>query len=133
MLQNACLVAKIGADTAENEQHFAGILPKIGNYPKGRPRPARSSFSPRVGERETSEGVTALGQPVADGYVIHICRWSARGRRKISKIGKISKICKFLAGSFSAVSKRNFARKYAFDSIFQALQNAHTSTPLKIQ
>ena len=27
MLQNACLVAKIGADTAENEQHFAEILP----------------------------------------------------------------------------------------------------------
>ena len=27
MLQNAYLVAKIGADTAENEQHFAEILP----------------------------------------------------------------------------------------------------------
>ena len=25
------------------------------------------------------------------------------------------KFCKFLAGSFSAVSKGNFARKYAFD------------------
>ena len=37
------------------------------------------------------------------------------------------KICKFLAGSFSAVSKRNFARKYAFDSICQALQDLHTS------
>ena len=35
------------------------------------------------------------------------------------------KFCKFLAGSFSAVSKRNFARKYAFDSIFQALQDLH--------
>ena len=33
MLQNAYLLAKIGADTAENEQHFAEILPKIGNYP----------------------------------------------------------------------------------------------------
>ena len=32
MLQNAYLVAKIGADTAENEQHFAEILPKTGNY-----------------------------------------------------------------------------------------------------
>ena len=30
-----------------------------------------------------------------------------------------TKLCKFLAGSFSAVSKRNFARKYAFDSIFK--------------
>ena len=33
MLQNAYLLAKIGADTAENEQHFAEILPKTGNYP----------------------------------------------------------------------------------------------------
>ena len=29
MLQNAYLVAKIGAETAENEQHFAEILPKF--------------------------------------------------------------------------------------------------------
>ena len=35
MLQNAYLLAKIGADTAENEQHFAEILPKFGNYPTG--------------------------------------------------------------------------------------------------
>ena len=27
MLHNAYLLAKIGADTAENEQHFAGIVP----------------------------------------------------------------------------------------------------------
>ena len=27
MLRNANLLAKIGADTAENEQHFADILP----------------------------------------------------------------------------------------------------------
>ena len=30
MLSNAYFLAKIGADTAENEQHFAEILPKIG-------------------------------------------------------------------------------------------------------
>ena len=35
MLQNAYFLAKIGADTAENEQHFAEILSKIGNYPTG--------------------------------------------------------------------------------------------------
>ena len=35
MLQNAYFLAKIGADTAENEQHFAEILPKTGNYPAG--------------------------------------------------------------------------------------------------
>ena len=42
-------------------------------------------------------------------------------------------VCKFLAGSFSAVSKRNFARKYAFDSIFQALQDLHHFAPLQSQ
>jgi|OM-RGC.v1.021759419 hypothetical protein len=44
-----------------------------------------------------------------------------------------AKFCKFLAGSFSAVSKRNFARKYAFDSIFQALQDLHPFAPLQSQ
>ena len=30
MLQNAYFLAKIGANTAENEQHFAEILPILG-------------------------------------------------------------------------------------------------------
>ena len=38
MLQNADFLAKIGPDTAENEQHFAEILPKTSNYPTGRAR-----------------------------------------------------------------------------------------------
>ena len=37
MLQNAYLLAKIGADTAENEQHFAKNLRKTDNYPTGPP------------------------------------------------------------------------------------------------
>ena len=37
MLKNAYLLAKIGADTAENEQHFVENLPKIGNYRTGPP------------------------------------------------------------------------------------------------
>ena len=63
----------------------------------------------------------------------------AASLRKISKI-IIGKICnfflnfdKFLAGSFSVVSKRTFARKYAFDSIFQALQDVHTFATLQTQ
>ena len=48
-------------------------------------------------------------------------------------MGNFAKFCKFLAGSFSAVSKRNFARKYAFDSIFQALQDLHTFATLQSQ
>ena len=43
MLQNPYFLTKIGADTAENEQHFAENLQKIGNYPTGplRLRPGR--------------------------------------------------------------------------------------------
>ena len=44
MLQNAYFLAKIGADTAENEQHFAEILPTDA--------PCRASASTfRLGER----------------------------------------------------------------------------------
>ena len=54
MLTNAYLLAKIGADTAENEQHVAEILRKIGNYPTGpasltpgaRTLPTRGSMVP---------------------------------------------------------------------------------------
>ena len=46
MLQNAYLVAKIGASTAENEQHFAEILP-IGRRVTGRSARA-SSRAPRA-------------------------------------------------------------------------------------
>ena len=45
MLKNAYFLAKIGADTAENEQHFAEILPKIGNYPGQRPPPRGAGTS----------------------------------------------------------------------------------------
>ena len=38
MLQNAYFLAKIGADTAENEQHLAEILPKTGTCPTRPPR-----------------------------------------------------------------------------------------------
>ena len=41
MLQNAYFLAKIGADTAENEQHFAEILPigrRVANRLVLRPR-----------------------------------------------------------------------------------------------
>ena len=52
MLQNAYFLAKIGADTAENEQHFAEILP-IGlpaarRAPRPRRAPAAGSFGSAV-------------------------------------------------------------------------------------
>ena len=53
------------------------------------------------------------------------------GLGRLAKLANFANICKFLAGSFSAVSKRTFASKYAFDSIFQALQDVHIFTPLQ--
>ena len=43
MLQNAYFLAKFGADTAENEQHFADILPKIGEAARGSQRDLQRS------------------------------------------------------------------------------------------
>ena len=58
MLQNAYFLAKIGADTAENEQHFAEILPKIGaERPGPEGDPGRSAtvggadYRPELGRR----------------------------------------------------------------------------------
>ena len=45
MLQNAYSLAKIGADTAENERDFAEIIPKIGNYPTS---PSSCSPAPQL-------------------------------------------------------------------------------------
>ena len=53
MLQKAYFLAKIGADTAENERHFAENLPKSGNYPTTllRAVPGRERGPRRVEER----------------------------------------------------------------------------------
>ena len=59
MLKNTCLLAKIGADAAENERDFAEILPKIGNYPPG-PLPilgTRGGRRARRGEGRLREGL----------------------------------------------------------------------------
>ena len=47
MLHKTYLLAKIGADTAENERSFAEILPKIAHYPTG-PLPAEAFASGAV-------------------------------------------------------------------------------------
>ena len=67
-----------------------------------------------------------LGGTSWAGWQIFAIKFFARKRGK-------NIFCKFLAGSFSAVPKQIFARKYAFDSIFQALQDVHTFAPLQSQ
>ena len=59
MLQNAYFLAKIGADTAENEQHFAEILPKTGNDPTG---PPGRGLPPRRLVREEPRGVFPMSR-----------------------------------------------------------------------
>ena len=95
-----------------------------GHEPGHRPAPR--------GERHVAEvRHRAGGEPAGDGQGgLRAARPAQLG---LAKLGKLAKFCKFLAGSFSAVSKRNFARKYAFDSIFQALQDLHTFAPLQSQ
>ena len=54
MLKNAYFLAKIGADTAENEQHFAEILP-IGRRVAAEKRRARRRRVPRRGAAAPSQ------------------------------------------------------------------------------
>ena len=81
MLQNAYSLAKVGADTAGNERHFAEHLPKIGNYAGVRGGPWR-----------------LLGPPVAGPEVRGRLAGARRGprlgvnRRPASKISKIETV-----------------------------------------
>ena len=63
MLQNAYFVAKIGADTAENELHFAEILPKTGNYPTG-PRSVAAAQQRLAGAALRGDGRDAVRRAV---------------------------------------------------------------------
>ena len=81
-----------------------------------------------VEERERPQLVLQLGRPEVVDVVAEVEHLG------ISKFNMFfCNFYKFLAGSFSAVSKPNFARKYAFDSIFQALQDLHPFAPLQSQ
>ena len=58
MLQNAYFLAKIGADTAENEQHFAEILPTDGA--DGADRRPRAAGSVRLAPHHLQRGRAGL-------------------------------------------------------------------------
>ena len=60
MLKNAYLLAKIGADTAENEQHFAEILP-IGRRVAERCPGARTARRVERGAARSRRGPPAGG------------------------------------------------------------------------
>ena len=115
MLQNAYLASKIGADTAENERNVAEICQKNCNYrcaAEGRADALDAGLAELRGEADALR--TKLQVPAN-------ARWN------------FTIFCRFLAGSFSVVSKRNVASKYAFDSIVQDLQDVRTFAALQTQ
>ena len=63
---NAYFLAKIGADTAENEQHFAEILP-IGRRVADRDPSARRSTASRGGLPGRGGGDAGLASAAAPG------------------------------------------------------------------
>ena len=76
MLQNAYLLAKIGADTAENEQHFAEICQKLATTLRVRRAMTRDAGrQPPAGSAEgvpcdfTSSGGGGVKSPATARYV----------------------------------------------------------------
>ena len=63
MLQNAYLLAKIGADTAENNRNLAESLPKIGNYPS-----RSTTRAPRFKRAQRRRGGRAHEKPERGGH-----------------------------------------------------------------
>ena len=61
MLTNAYLLAKIGADTAENEQHFAENLPKIGRRRRWCSSPGRAGDE-RAQDKELDNLLLRVGE-----------------------------------------------------------------------
>ena len=71
------LLAKIGADTAENERNFAKILPKIRNYPTG-PLPR----GPALGVRARAERPNRRRAPREVRRALGSARAARRGLEK---------------------------------------------------
>ena len=133
-LSNAYLVAKFRFDTAENEPC------KICRIPRaclGARRAALGGLEQRLRRRPEVGAVLPgpeAGAPVRRGLGAGPLPDGRPSGAPAPEPGHLQKM-RFgsRAGSFSAVSKRDFARKYAFDSIFQARQHVHTFAPLQSQ
>ena len=85
MLNNAYLLAKIGADTAENERNVAEILPKIGNYPTD-PSASRWLLAAFSASDGLVEVIALWDQLVVDGIQ------AGGAGLELAKLGKLAKI-----------------------------------------
>ena len=121
MLKNAYSLAKIGADTAENEQNFAEKWPKIGTLPYGSTLvlPARSFglglgyLSTRLRGRRgfaiTTSAVETFAGPAVRIPNSH-GNWELELKFSPVQIPKFPSTFPIPKGSFSAASKQ--ASKY---------------------
>ena len=133
MLQNAYLVAKIGADTAENERN----LPRIGHYPTG---PRHEGGGPRGPGRprrgRSRRGPLHEAKHVRFRKILHISKsifakfWRARSRlyqneilqenMRFTAFFKFYKICILLHRSnLKILAKNRFEKSAIFMKIQQ--------------
>ena len=135
MLQNAYFLAKIGPKKnryrySRKRATFCRILPRS---PRCRLYDVRLCSAVARGRRSRRRA-SRRGRSGAGPHRRERSRRApqAAGVRvsKISKIGKFfTEVCKFLAGSISAVSKRKIACEYSSDSIFQTVQGGGGQGP----
>ena len=124
MLSNAYLVAKIGADTAENEQHSAEILPKTGNYPTGSCRAVRSCRRRGLPEAPRTRRPRPSPQPATDAGCGKLYRARSRLYRNenlqenmrlkaLTEIYTVHSFCTALKSQFFSKARncQNFAKK----------------------
>ena len=76
MLQNAYFLAKIGADAAENEQHFAEISPigRARRQPRRRRRPALLLLSKERTARPAATPPRISGKTRNEEGTAHLCK-----------------------------------------------------------
>ena len=111
MLKNAYLLEKIGADTAEIEQHFAEILPigrrqNIGDRRSAQQPRRVSCLSPLTLSSDARFADRMLTEKRAVSYESGTLTQTTQGE------GTSERWPQTLDGSFSAVSRPIFASKY---------------------
>ena len=101
MLQNVYFLAKIGADTADNERKFAEILPKFWQK-------LATSLLARAPRVPDDRGRRRLLGALRDGP-----RLGARRRRdrSVREIGTLSKILQIFGGLVLGCIKTKFCKK----------------------
>ena len=107
MLKNAYSLAKIGADTAENERNFAEILPKIGLRAARAPEPGPPSGRGTLGG-DPGSGVRRDARRRRRGPLLLL--WTSYDSREIklatASLLHLSLICPFLPLIFFSFSEK---------------------------